>query len=279
MSELIICSEPDPPSVNTRDKLIASGGWEDLGSDDIGRYMVKGDSVILSISGWHIDADGIDAVAGRFGIKVDDMIFMSRHASESGKPALTVHPIGNYHENKFGGRERALVKASPALMSDSLRLMMRYNDMPEFEVCYEVTHHGPWVEKPTFFIEIGSDGRNWGNIHAAEILARTIEDVRGNDYPNVVGLAGGHYAPRFTEVAVAYKINFGHMIPNYQLEGKDDEDTVRMLRDACAATGTEQVYLHRKSVRGAEASRLMGLIESAGLENISTSDMEPFTGN
>ncbi|MGE4577817.1 MAG: D-aminoacyl-tRNA deacylase, partial [Candidatus Methanomethylophilaceae archaeon] len=35
-------------------------------------------------------------VSGEFGVDPEMVIFMSRHSSESGRPALTVHPIGNY---------------------------------------------------------------------------------------------------------------------------------------------------------------------------------------
>jgi D-aminoacyl-tRNA deacylase len=193
---------------------------------------------------------------------------------------LTAHPIGNYHGNEFGGREGALVKANPPLMSDALRRIVQRNDMPENQLCFEVTHHGPWLEKPTFYIEVGSAQEQWENKHAAEILAHVIEELDPHpEYPSAVGMGGGHYAPRFTEVALKFKVNFGHMLPNYQLEGRDDEDVVRMLRLACEATDTKLVYLHRKSMKKPEERRMSALIESAGYEQISSSDLEPLSGN
>jgi D-aminoacyl-tRNA deacylase len=64
------------------------------------------------------------------------------------------------------------------------------------------------------------------------------------------------------------------MIPNYQVEGRDDEDVVRMLRDAAVATGTDMVYLHRKSMKKPEERRMSALISSAGLEQVSSKDLE-----
>jgi D-aminoacyl-tRNA deacylase len=211
------------------------------------------------------------------GLEVKEVVFMSRHSATSGEASLTVHPIGNFHENKFGGRERTLVRSNPSLMTDALRKIAGYNDMPDFRVCFEVTHHGPWLSRPTFFIEIGSDERNWGNERAADILSDVILNMEPNDYDTAVGVGGGHYAPRFTEIALDFKINFGHMLPNYQIEGNTDEDVVRMVKDACSASDTNVVYIHRKSMKGPEERRISELITSAGFELITSADLERIT--
>lgn len=240
MSRLIVCSEADLPSVNMRASLRSMGGWEDLGEADGISFCSKDDTFMMSIPDMHVRHDDLDIQAEVFGIHVDDVIVMSRHSAKSGKPALTAHPIGNYKGNEFGGREKALVKASPALMSDALRRIVAYNDVPENQTCFEVTHHGPWLERPTFYIEIGSDESHWGDLHSADTLARVISDLDPHDeYPTVVGVGGGHYAPRFTDVVLSHKVNFGHMLPLYQYEDADDEEFLRMLKDACEASGTD----------------------------------------
>ena len=280
MSRLLVCSEPDLPSVNMRESLLSFHGWEDLGDDGTNRYLAYGDTFMVSIPDLHIYHEDIDSMVRDFGIDPDEVIFMSKHSAKSGRPALTAHPIGNYHENEFGGRVETLVKAAPATMTDALRRILAYNDMEDTQTCFEVTHHGPWLDKPTFFIEVGSEETHWGNKHAAEILAHVIEDLDPHpEYPSLVGLGGGHYAPRFTEVASKYQANFGHMIPNYQIENRDDEDIVRMLRDACAATDTKLVYLHRKSMKKPEERRMSDLIASAGFEQVASADLEPLSGN
>lgn len=276
MSRLLVCSEADLPSVNMRSALMSMGGWEDLGGTDDARFSAKDDTFMMSIGDMHIRHDNLDREAEAFGIRVDDVVVMSKHSAKSGRPALTAHPIGNYHGNEFGGRERSLVRSSPALMSDALRRIVSYNDVPENQTCFEVTHHGPWLESPTFYIEIGSDETHWGDMHSAETLARVISDLEPHEeYPTVVGVGGGHYAPRFTDVVLTRRVNFGHMIPNYQIEGSDDEDFLRMLGDACSMTGTDQVYIHRKSMKGAEERRMRELVTSAGYDAPQSKDFEP----
>jgi len=276
MKRLLVCSEPDLPSANMKESLLSFYDWEDLGSDGTNSYLVHGDTVMMTIPDLHIYHEDLDKEAEAFGIRFDEIIVMSKHSAKSGRPALTAHPIGNYHENMYGGREGAVVKPAPALMTDALRRIVKLNDMPDTQTCFEVTHHGPWAEKPLFFIEVGSEQTHWENKHAADILAHVIDELDPHyEYPVAVGLGGGHYAPRFTEVALKFRVNFGHMIPNYQLEGRDDEDVVRMLDLACDATATKLVYLHKKSMKKPEERRMADLIASAGYECISSSDLDP----
>ena len=279
MSRLLVCSLPDIPSVNMKESLLKMHDWEDLGSKDDLSFLSYGETVMVTIPDMHIYRENLDKEVEDFGVKVDEVIVMSKHSAKSGRPALTAHPIGNYHENQYGGREGALVRANPSLMTDALRRIVRMN-MPENQLCFEVTHHGPWLEKPTFYIEVGSVQEQWENKHAADILAHVIDELDPHpEYPTAVGMGGGHYAPRFTEVALSHKVNFGHMLPNYQIEGRDDEDIVRMLKMACEASGTKLVYLHRKSMKKPEERRMSALIASAGFEQISSADLEKFSEN
>ena len=279
MIRLFVCSEGDIPSLNMKDQLLLKREWEDIGSIDGERFLINGDNAMMITPHFHIRTDDVDVRAKAAGIDVDEVIFMSRHSATSGEAALTVHPIGNYGENRYGGKEKTLVRSTPSSMTDALRKIVSYNDMPEFKVCFEVTHHGPWLDKPTFFIEIGSDERNWGNIRAADILSDTLLNIECRDYLRAVGVAGGHYAPRFTEVALEYEIDFGHMLPNYHLEGKEDEEIIRMVTDACEATDTKVVYLHRKSLKKPEERRMSELISSSGLEIVSSSDLNTISEN
>jgi D-aminoacyl-tRNA deacylase len=276
---LLVCSEIDIPSVNMKDQLLRKRKWEDIGKVGRDRFIGCGDIVMMLTPDLHIYIEDIDKRIKDASLNIGEVVFMSRHSAESGEASLTVHPIGNYHENKFGGKERTLVKANPSIMTDALRKIVEYNDLEEFRVCFEVTHHGPWLSRPTFFIEIGSDARNWGNVRAADILTDTILNMEANEYDTAIGIDGGHYAPRFTEVALKFKINFGHMLPNYQLEGATDEDIIRMVKDAAASSDTQMVYFHRKSLKGAEEKRLSELIASAGFELISSTDLDPISGS
>lgn len=278
MSRLLVCCPEDIPSVNMAAYLRRNGDWEDIGKDSAGNaYIRRGDDVMVTIPGLHITSENLDDAAKSFGIDVEEVVFMSRHKAASAIPTLTVHPIGNYKAADFGGRPETLVRSSPASMSQALRLISKYNDTDLFKVSFEVTHHGPYLEVPTYFIEIGSDMTHWPDKHAAEILGRVLEDVEPSDgHVKAIGVGGGHYAPRFTEMALGYKIDIGHMVPGYQLEGMDDETVVKYLKQASEATGgTKCVYLHKKAFKKPEQRRMESLIGSIGFEILSSKDLEP----
>lgn len=276
MSRLLVCSEVDLPSVNMRAALRRMRDWEDMGEADGVSYASCGNDVIMSIPDMHIYRENLDKEAEAFGVKVDSVVVMSKHSAKSGRPALTVHPIGNYHHADYGGRSDTLVQSSPMEMTDALRAIASRSEDPGVQVCFEVTHHGPYLEKPTFYIEIGSDETHWGDLPSAEILAHVILEAEGHDGCRpLVGIGGGHYTPRFTEAALGSRVAFGHMIPNYQLEGRDDEDIARMIGDACRATGTDSVYIHRKSMKGPEEHRIADIARSSGFETVRSKDFEP----
>ena len=274
MSRLLVCYEQDLPSFNMKKKLLERYDWKDLGSDGTNTYLSYGDMVLMTIDRMHVHAEDCDKAAGDFGIEVEDMVVLSRHSSSSGKPTLTVHPIGNYKGNDMGGRAETLVRAAPHIMTGALRRIAQLNRDEAYSVSFEVTHHGPFVSVPTMYIEIGSDESHWGDETAAGVLVDSLMSAEENDYPVVVGIGGGHYAPRFTDLVLSSKVDMGHMIPNYQLQDSSDDDISRMIRSAAEASGTDLVYVHRNSMKGSEERRINGIIDSLGLKRVTSKDFE-----
>jgi len=264
---LILCSEEDTASVNIRDSLVALSKWE-----DDGRFLFRNDMVIMTIPDIHIHSENIDEEAKKEGIDAKEIIFLSRHKAASGIPTLTVHPIGNFHSADLGGRPRTLAKASPMPMTELLRNILGA-DTGHFKASFEVTHHGPFVNIPATFIEIGSDAPQWNSKEAADILANAILDLNENNYEAAIGIGGGHYAPRFTEVAQKYKLNIGHMIPEYAFRDSDDDDLIRMIKDAAENSFTKMAYVHKRSMKAGTAKRVIAAVTSCGLEPISSEDL------
>ena len=274
MSRLLVCYEQDLPSFNMKKKLLERAEWKDLGSDGTNTYLSHDDLVLMTIDRMHVHAEDVDKTAEEFGIEVDGIVVLSRHSSSSGKPTLTVHPIGNYKGNDMGGKAETLVRADPHMMSSALRRMAVLNKDPAYSVSFEVTHHGPFVSVPTMYIEIGSDETHWGDEVAADVLVESLLSAEVNDYPVVIGIGGGHYAPRFTDLVLSSRVDMGHMIPNYQLQDSSDEDIARMIRSATEASGTDLVYVHRNSMKGSEERRINGIIDSLGLKRVTSKDFD-----
>jgi D-aminoacyl-tRNA deacylase len=276
--KLLICSEADNASINIRDRILELEDFSHEGNFDGHPVLRFDDMVMVTIHDLHIYAEDIDlSICEELNVEPDVIIFLSRHRAASRIPTLTVHPIGNHGDADFGGRERTLVPASPHLMTSMLRRLTMEAANLDYQVSYEVTHHGPHISSPTIYIEIGSDESMWDDRNAAAAIARTVLHAGVEINPTVIGIGGGHYAPRFTEMALTRKVSFGHMVPNYALKGSDADSTKEIILRALVKSGNASMaYIHKKSMKRSEATSLRNMLSDMGVKVVEGKDLDPF---
>ncbi len=234
------------------------------------------DHFIVNIDHFHLEADHIDRrVSEELGIAPQKVVFLSRHKSTSKRPSLTLHPIGNYSTAEYGGREGSLVPSTPHYMTDVLRSLADQGKDLEFEISFEVTHHGPFLKTPTMYIEIGSDRTKWQHTEAARVIARSLLEAEEREYPPAVGIGGGHYAPRFTDVALSWKISFGHMIPDYALDVNEQQLRAMVIKAMEKSDHPALVYLHPDSMSESRVTEIQRIVEDQGAEIVDSGYLEP----
>ena len=290
MTVLILSSTEDPASTNIKKFLLEIGSWKKFGEFfSHPAYLDENiDSLITTIDDLHIRHENIDKEAiEELNINVDLLIVVSRHKSKTGEPTLTTHPLGNFGEAKFGGRDRTFVKSSPKMMTELLRLLKKYAKLDNLyhQVSFEVTHHGPFVEVPALFVEVGSIEEEWRNERPARSVAKAVYELLSNyrsenDFPEempvLIGIGGGHYAPRFTDMALEKKVAFGHMIPSYQIEaGLIDEEIIRKCIEA--TPGFSGVYMHRKGMKKFEVRKFERMFEDMQIRVFRSADLSPLS--
>jgi D-aminoacyl-tRNA deacylase len=242
----LVSSEKDEAAGHQRDELLRLASWtrdEPFGGRETWRLR---DLLLVTIPEVHVDRDHLDRdLESAFGEPVDLVVYLSKHRSESRRPSLTVHPIGNPAAAEFGGQPDTLVPSAPRWMTAALRGLRREARALAYEVTFEATHHGPYLAAPTFFIEQGSAEREWSDLAASRAIARVLLDLEPLDAPVAIGLGGGHYVPRHTDLAGRRRIAFGHLLATYALEKAKPE----VLEQAVERTeGATIAYLHRKSL-------------------------------
>jgi len=197
------------------------------------------------------------------------VVFISRHSSVSGTPTLSVHTPGNLGEAELGGLARR-VSVSPAnAMRDALRVMMQSKEETRlsYEVSYECTHHGPSLNVPTMFAELGSSPKQWNDVKAAEAVAhaamKAISKFGESHDKAVLGIGGPHYSEKFTHMALKSEIAFGHMIPKYAIPYID----VEILKQCVDKTleKVKFVALDWKGIKGEHKSKLVEMLEEIGI--------------
>ncbi|MEM3578244.1 MAG: D-aminoacyl-tRNA deacylase [Candidatus Bathyarchaeia archaeon] len=196
-------------------------------------------------------------------------IFISRHSSESGTPTLSVHTPGNLGKAEFGGLPRN-VSVSPAnTMRDTLLSMAQLKEKMQlqYDVCYECTHHGPSLNVPTMFAELGSSPKQWSDLRAAEAVANAVMNAIANfgvsKAKAVLGIGGPHYNAKFTRIAIESEIAFGHIIPKYAIPQVDSE----ILKQCVEKTFEKAEYavLDWKGIKGEDKPKVVQLLDEVGL--------------
>lgn len=203
-------------------------------------------------------------------ITADFFIFATTHSSKSGIPSLTVHSIGNFGNAQLGGKPKTLVPTSALLMKKALMILDEINTLEDFDVAQEATHHGPYLEKPTLFIEIGSSEEQWKNQQAGRIIAECIVKLttsklklETSNYIPVIGIGGMHIHPQFEKVRRLTNYAFGHICAKYNINDLDRNT----LTQALQMSNAKLVIYDPKSMGNAKSkNRILKLLKENNIE-------------
>lgn len=233
---LIIASKKDPAGINITTQLSQFRQIPLLSQmnqePNFDFYLIDGEAIYTQ----NLDMEKIN--------KYDFIIFASKHESEKKENTLSVHAPGNFLQitPKLGGEKGKLCKTSAMFQKQIFEKLNsnaeKYN-LDNFSVTLECTHHGPLIDKPCIFIEIGSTENEWKNRKAGFVIAKTIseaiETFMENPYNEIaVGIGGPHYCPNFNKIQLKSNVALSHIIPQYVLPVTEE-----MIQEAIQKTEEE----------------------------------------
>lgn len=208
------------------------------------------------LAGFREDVIEFDFLDNVMPSNISFYIVASRHSSEAEIKSFTVHFTGNYGEEaKYGGKPRELGIAHPQVGWFFLNALSRMARAfkKDFEVSYEATHHGPTsLSKPVIFVEIGSTSKEWEDPGNHAVVGSTLLEFV-SAYPELpwctpaIGIGGGHYPRKHTELALRSSICYGHILPKYALQYLTRE-ILEMMRTRCLAT-ISRIVVEKKGTR------------------------------
>jgi len=302
MVSLIVVSGGDIASTNQAEELLKMCNWTELDLvEGLPAYSFMHARMWWMKDGclWENDLD--KRWEKETGEIPTEIIFPSRHSAASGNPSLTLHPIGTMqvpHDStpQYGGKAADCPPPNPRIAAWWRELNKVASDLDDFDLSLETTHHGPWVETPSLFIEIGSTEATWGHEGAATLLAGIIYrglgldggDGLGNWSGNgrvVITLGGGHYAPRGNFLAMHEDVWIGHMLATYALPfEKDDDGTIsgmweNSLRKAIDSTkiaypdGEIVCSMDKKAFKGWQRQAIRDLLEELDVPLLKRSEI------
>ena len=260
----VVVSEKDAAGRNIFCRLVEKG-FQKASTGSPGSYS-RGNVSLVRTEEDIVEPDDLDRIYA-----ADLFIFASRHESKKRLPCLCVHSPGNWGEADFGGKRKMLCKA-PALFLRDAYLQLKNNGLA-YEVFQEATHHGPFLDKPCMFIEIGSSMAEWENALAGKMIADSIINITGSekdvmlsgktqqDLKIAFGIGGLHTMPKLSELTEK-GYAFGHVCPKYNLHNLDKS----LIQQAMAKTipKADHVVLDWKGL-GQEKHRILSILDDLGI--------------
>jgi len=219
---------------------------------------------------------------------IDFVVIASTHRSEKNFPSLCLHPPGNWRNADLGGHPGKICKTSAFVLK---YLFLKLNEFANqaklnreldesYNITMEATHHGPLIELPCCFIEVGSNETQWNDRNATKIIAKTIASLqnfnenngKGYNWIPCIGIGGPHYAPNFNKVQLNPEYAIGHIIQEYAFP-----ITESMLKEAEEKTleQVKEVLIDWKGCgKSEDRQKMLELLDKFGFKHKRTSGIE-----
>ena len=267
---LVVASEKDPASLNIKDQLLTNYSFNETKAkfQENTTYtgQVNGKDVqLITLNQESIYAQDLTT----FFIDAELIVFISRHSSMSGTPTLSVHTPGNLGQADLGGKPREVSVSPGNAMREALRVMSKMKEEMQlkYEVSYEGTHHGPSLNTPTMFAELGSSPEQWNDTAAAEVVAHAamgaISNFRTFSAETVLGIGGPHYNRKFTKIALETAVAFGHIIPKHSIQHIDSGILQQCVNRTLEKV--ERAVLDWKGIKGDDKPRVLEMLAKMDL--------------
>lgn len=290
---VLLVSRPDTASRNIQRGVLEQGEWESTSWEFDGapvQRLVDADApmpvLLVEIPDWHIEREGIGEQLQKVLGPVESIMVLSRHRAASGKPSLTVHPVGNPGAQAIaGGRAFTPTPTQPHLLSAAYRALAAGAKKAgvDHAVSLEATHHGPYTKVPLLFIEVGSSEEHWedpmpGDVVAAAALS-AVRHVAPPGTRTIMGVGGPHYAPRCGALLQQTPVSVGHMVADYHFRSEEPPGREVLAAFLAASappgeSGVDGVYVDRKSLPGPARRQVMEDLEALGVSVLRTADLQ-----
>jgi D-aminoacyl-tRNA deacylase len=256
----IVVSTKDLAGMNIKKCLIESGFSECEEEFENHKVYSLKDAKLYTIDEDTVYFEDVDK-------KIDAslFIFATRHQAKSGIKSFSMHVQGNFGKAEYGGRDSKLCVSLPRMMKVAMLKLIELNSI-DFDVVQEATHHGPFLEKPAMFIEIGSSELEWVRKDAGMILAKTIMHMLECEIPSyevAVGIGGLHTTPSFKSVILKSNYCIGQVCAKHNLQYLDTD----LLKQMIARNVPEAsiVLLDWKGL-GKEKQRIIEMLDSLDIK-------------
>lgn len=195
---------------------------------------------------------------------LDLLLFPTTHRSGKEVQSICVHSPGNFGAAELGGIAGKLCPTNPQVQRFLWEeLKHQFSDCTTHEVVMEATHHGPALDVPTLFVEIGSEETSWKNPVLGKKVAAALLSLLNASIPTLeqhyvpaVGIGGPHYVPNFLKLMETTNYAFGHLCAKHNVDVLTEE----LIREALAVSRARIVVLDWKGL-GSKKTEITAMLE------------------
>jgi D-tyrosyl-tRNA(Tyr) deacylase len=174
-----------------------------------------------------VHSEDLDAIlTQKFG-PIDCIIFFTKHESKAQKRTFCIHTQGNFATADLGGTV-GIVGLCPIVLKNALfqkiHALNQKQHHLQMDCVLEATHHGPDLQTPCIFVEIGSTITEWVDKSLAEITSKAVIETL-KQYTTeqttkrcVAGIGGTHVCSNYTAYVLNGTFLLGHVCPSYMVE-------------------------------------------------------------
>ena len=263
---LLVAYKDDPAGYNMAHSLAEDMTYDgdDYNSNDSAKVFRGKHYDIAIIDTPAISADWLESTYGH-----DSFVFLSKHAAQSGRLALTCHSTGNFSDAQFGGNPSQVSIPMPDFQKAYLQELNRHQgNFADFQITVEATHHGPTaLNKPCIFVEVGTTSEQWNNKDLCSAVSVIVDSVLSSPIPEhrtAIAFGGTHYPDKFTDELLYGVHALGTVVPKHALQYIDDTMFSHIIsRNSMISTA----LVDSKSL-GSNKQKILNLLSGTDLEVI-----------
>ncbi len=238
-----------------------------IASKNIGKFLSKMD-LPIDVQIINTKNNVLDLENDLARIKNAEIIIVaSTHKSEAKVPMLNAHFTGNFGEDVSHSGSARTLSIAPALYQRTAvleyqKLQKENLKLKGYVVGIEATHHGPTLDLPILFVEVGSSEREWNDLIACAAAAKVIYKLVSElieKAPVVVGFGGGHYCPQFTKKLFGESFAFGHICPKYAAENLTEDVILQTINKTIPKP--EKVFVEWKGVKKEQRDHIISVLD------------------
>jgi D-aminoacyl-tRNA deacylase len=224
--------------------------------------------------------EDVNYFESKFNTKCEFLI-ISSHKSETQKiNIISIHVCGNFNKNELGGEERSFSYSYLDAFEFLYNKLIKAELPKDLIFNVEATHHGPSLERPVLYYEIGPNDDAYNNKDYQEYYIKLLFEFVNSSYKfkqNPIILIGApHYLDILLIDSIKQKLKekynldnilLSHIMPKYSMNDLltlNDNELESIFNNLIKASQTNVIILNKDYMKS--LTRLTTLLDK--LENI-----------